>query len=605
MLNAPHAIKPHNYMDIFDYAVSTGKPDLKELIPAWMQDSRYNENIHILLLLAEYASSCKEWHTAAQLYVHTAIKTFRQDGGGDFIHHANNAILLVSGRNARLTSRADFVLYACRSGAAALRQAGYSESQSTSWLNQAVSESSRGQHAGPDNIAQALQAIEPGNAAISHRYRASIGAARSMLLHGLPPHGDGVAEDQPSRGWDSGHVHMALLLGALVLTGVLSWQFRNIIQFPHVSLFFQGSNWLGAALLWWPALLVITWIFASLESKRTRTFSVVAPRHIFASQPVISGEVISFQQDMFFHIFQFIWLPLIVIALLMFAQYETFPVHLAPIWNEASGGGTLDKFKQSLNAAYFPDFSSAQNFISCFRVALNCDSFSIILATFTTTLFTVNQLRIQRKRQTSLTTLCWWDIRISRPGWFVRLVMVGIDTFLGAIILVKITSISLVAYDIILSDGVSISYFSPDGAGGLKFVVDIFRTFSWLVFTFGVLVISSMYFHRHMTEYRSTDITMLLMYAFLVILIMIPLFILEVRLQEVRDGVLAAFPAPGGRETGSALPAAAQNLREISLLRDWNISAIRGGMLDNPMLPLGFQVMVMLTQHLLQPKALK
>ncbi len=83
----------------------------------------------------------------------------------------------------------------------------------------------------------------------------------------------------------------------------------------------------------------------------------------------------------------------------------------------------------------------------------------------------------------------------------------------------------------------------------MKFLTDIFANLSWLVFVFGVFVLASVYLHWNLLEYRQTDAIVFAVYVALVVLVMLPLFVLESRLQV--SGCFACFASltesPGRR----------------------------------------------------------
>lgn len=222
---------------------------------------------------------------------------------------------------------------------------------------------------------------------------------------------------------------------------------------------------------------------------------------------------------------------------------------------------------------------------------LSSDLVALAAAAIIAVIFMANQVRIQRERVLGDVNFYWWDRRVSKPEWTVRLGMVGVDTFLGIFLLFKIAAIALVAYQLVSTDQLKIIYFSPDGAGGMKFLMDIFKLMSWLVFLFGLFVIASVYLHWNLPEYRKTDAALLVVYLALVVLAMMPLLLLDGRLEMARDSLIMALPIPSGSLRPEAIGEAARMLRDINEIRNWGASAWSWDLLNSPMLPLAGQLL--------------
>jgi hypothetical protein len=111
-----------------------------------------------------------------------------------------------------------------------------------------------------------------------------------------------------------------------------------------------------------------------------------------------------------------------------------------------------------------------------------------------------------------------------------------------------------------------------------------------------VFVIASLYLHWNLRAYRWGDFGLIGAYVVLVIVALVPLEILEYRLgseKQTQLESLAKDPAPGAK-----LEETAQYIENVNKVRDWNVSAWKIGILGNPVLPLGFQFLVMAFQTL-------
>jgi hypothetical protein len=372
---------------------------------------------------------------------------------------------------------------------------------------------------------------------------------------------------------------------------------KDRFSFPGVSMFFLGGNWLGAALIAWPFLLFATWVFALAESRRTRTFHFMSPEHLIANKSIIRGKITSFRDDWFFHIFQFVWLPTLLIAWFLFAEYQALPGVLPQIWKSTPQRvSTLQDFLQSLGPAFWPNCPDAVGFLRKARIILASDAIGLALASAAAAVSIYRQIYIQRERIRLAKSLYWWDWRVDRPEYVVRLLMIGFISFLAIILLVKVAVISLAASELVGRDTLAVSYFASDGTGGLKFLVGIFRDLLWVVFLFGLYVIVSIYSHWNLAEYRVTDSLLFAIYIAALALMAVPLFALELRLDEAKDAYISGLMNPN--QPGS-IADAAKYLRDIATLRDWRLS-VRFGLFENPQFLLFFQAIVIVAQYTLK-----
>ncbi len=174
--------------------------------------------------------------------------------------------------------------------------------------------------------------------------------------------------------------------------------------------------------------------------------------------------------------------------------------------------------------------------------------------------------------------------------------MVGLDLFFAAFLALKIVFLLFVVYKLVDADGLEISYFSPDGVGGLKHLTNMLMYLSWLAFVFGLFVFASLYLHWNLREYRTKDFSLVGMYILFVILAVVPLGKLEYKLSREHDAQIELVKS--AKAPGSNLEDTADYVKDVDALRDWNVSALKVGILGNPVLPLGFQFIVVLFQAL-------
>jgi hypothetical protein len=114
---------------------------------------------------------------------------------------------------------------------------------------------------------------------------------------------------------------------------------------------------------------------------------------------------------------------------------------------------------------------------------------------------------------------------------------------------------------------------------------------------FGVFVFASLYLHWNLREYRATDLGLVFVYVVLVAVAVVPLGILETRLSHEKDAQLEKL-AETVKKPDLTLESAAKYLENVKAVQDWKVSAVKIGILANPVLPLGFQFVVVLFQAL-------
>lgn len=566
--------------------------EFQRILPSLSASAIEQRDTFRVLLLAGEAVRWRQWQSAAQLYAHVMVMAFDHPWDQQtLVLHSNHVLLLSHRREGRLGSAADVALYAYRRLLAALRCEGIAGRQANDWMTNALHEISAHSSSRAKAIHAALQSIAPGNGAIEPGLRPHVGQAHAMIVRTAWRISDD-ANSSIGGSLNTTKQHLLWLCVGATFAILFGWLLRDSLRFPLSSEQFAGINWLGAALISWPILLILTWVFAFFEAKRTGTLQDIHPRHLLGQNRIKAGEIMPFARDWFFHIFQFVWVPLLGISLALMSHYEGLPKAAALVWSmPQSGSGQLPRFLQALGSTNTPELANAGSTVERLRMILSSDLVALAAAAIIAVIFMANQVRIQRERVLGDVNFYWWDRRVSKPEWTVRLGMVGVDTFLGIFLLFKIAAIALVAYQLVSTDQLKIIYFSPDGAGGMKFLMDIFKLMSWLVFLFGLFVIASVYLHWNLPEYRKTDAALLVVYLALVVLAMMPLLLLDGRLEMARDSLIMALPIPSGSLRPEAIGEAARMLRDINEIRNWGASAWSWDLLNSPMLPLAGQLL--------------
>jgi hypothetical protein len=385
---------------------------------------------------------------------------------------------------------------------------------------------------------------------------------------------------------------------AVGVIAVVSGLFGHLFPLP-VGSFLERIGvgpLLRAAYLAWPLLLLVTWLFALSESLRTETFRYISPAHLFGPHGITTGEIVPFGQDWFFHVFQFVWIALLLIAWMLFSAYRDLPDWLQTVWS-SSAPTSFGAFKDSLAVQFWPHSPTWGGIWSTLMAIFASDFFALFAAIVLALTSILLQRHIQKDRDRTGTDFYWWDRRVNPTEWRIRLTMVAIDLFLASFLLVKILMTLFAAYVLVTTNALRISYFSPDGVGGLKNLTDILMYLSWVVFLFGIFVVASLYLHWNLREYRRFDLALICVYVLFLALMVAPLGILNSKFSTEKDRIVQSL-ASASSVSGQKMSDAAKYVDNLKSLDGWSVSATKVGILSNPVLALSFQLVVILIQIL-------
>jgi hypothetical protein len=544
-----------------------------------------------LLLLAEQAAHAQQWQAAAQLFSLMMVSSFDQRFTETYLLEHAKCITLLTGKHpADLRSATDLLLYGHRRLTASLHRDGMRQPHLGEWMVAAFNQLLRAPKSRTAAAHAAVAELHPRNNRITKRYQSEIGPLRRLLTCSLHPRANDVARVSVSA--QGRRLSLGLLGVALIAIALMAYRFGPSFPLPVSSLLdrYLLGGWLRAALIAWPLLLLATWLFALFESYRTRTFYFISPRHLFYPETITAGEIKGFSDDWFFHIFQFVWIALLVIAWLLFVEYQGLPGWLPSVWNQNSLRTFLDS--QTVRFLYHAPFEGG--FWSYVRAFFGSDLVALALAIAACAYSIYRQRRIQNERKSTGKDLYWWDRRINPTEWRIRLIMVGVDLFLVTFLLAKILMILFVAYELAVSKALMVSYLSPDGVGGLKDLTDWLTYLSWFVLLFGMFVFASLYLHWNLREYRRNDLALVVSYALLVVLTVAPLLILDSRLSAEKDARLQQL-ATAANQPSANLEEVGKYVRNVNSVRDWPVSAVKVAA-TGKLLPLTFQFLVILYQ---------
>jgi hypothetical protein len=561
-----------NYPSLLD-RLAASSDTLSETLAA--EANRNDNDVFRVMVLAEQAMKLRQWQAAALLFARVTLGAANSPyDEADLVKHAEHIVLLTTQQRGPFNWSTDLLLYGHRRMVAALVSDGLQPSRRDEWIIAAFGALlHQATDAEKEAVRNVVAVLHPGNYRISKHYQTEIGPASQHLTCGLAAAATAAPTNQPEG------FSVFLLLIATLGSISLGYWLSDWLSFPGVSRLLDG-RWYGTivrtAFMTWPFLLAATWAFGLYASIATRTRYFVSPYHLIRHH-IAAGQITPFNRDLFFHIFQFVWVAFLVVTWLLFKEYQDLPIWLPSIWKSPPF-----------------DTNSYLQHLDCIK--LRGDIAALFLAAVFCAGSVWNQRRIQTLRIATQVDVYWWDSRINPAESLVRRVMVGVDMFLATFLVTKVVIIVWVIYGLVKADALSIHYFSPDGVGGLKHLTNMLMYLSWIAFIFGVFVIASLYLHWNLRAYRWGDFGLIGAYVVLVIVALVPLEILEYRLgseKQTQLESLAKDPAPGAK-----LEETAQYIENVNKVRDWNVSAWKIGILGNPVLPLGFQFLVMAFQTL-------
>jgi hypothetical protein len=577
----------------------------REWLPNSTKELLQSPNASEALLLAEYCSLWREWHAAAELYVLTLVLGAQDAQSAPtpgIVAGAGEIVLLVRKVDPKISSFGDFVTYCCVRLRESLSKAGVERTEHLTWAQDAFG--STLEHL---NFSQSLlqcceDALLDTKQTLSEARAPQVGYAREIVASALQAD---YQRDARSWGLPLLLLHGVAFVLACAAVSFFAAAMRGIVAYPAASRLFDNdmSNILGAVLLAWPLLLVCTWIFAWREAVRTRTYDRISALFVGDKFRISAGQIVPFKRDWYFHVYQFVWIPILLICLRVFSQFsdlqDTLEKRQDKIWaNSDTSGETLDRFLAAIQPHLDIVPIAGPGYLAQFRHVLTSDWLAITVAgiAFFYTLW--NQRRVQRRRIEKMVGLHWWDRRINPVEWRVRVAMLCIDHTLLAFLMVKVVAIATVTYMLITSNNLKLDYFAPDGVAGLRFIADIFFTLAWLVIMYGALVFASVYVHWNHAEYRGSDFVLLTIYCVLFALIMTPLAALERRIGAEEVQVLAGLAAHAPKLDGSDPVAMTNHLRNLAAVRDWPVSAIGIGAFRSPTLIMLLQAAVLIGGYL-------
>jgi hypothetical protein len=113
----------------------------------------------------------------------------------------------------------------------------------------------------------------------------------------------------------------------------------------------------------------------------------------------------------------------------------------------------------------------------------------------------VMQISTQLARINVMEIMYWWDWRISKPIFIIRLIMVGLDVYLAVIIVYRGAIGIVFTKKFFGLIKLTPRPLHPDKAGGLGIIGKVCLSFTWPLLVIGIILASSFFFHEEATYF--------------------------------------------------------------------------------------------------------
>tara|TARA_R110000868_G_scaffold10654_13_gene51883 strand:+ start:13327 stop:15015 length:1689 start_codon:yes stop_codon:yes gene_type:complete len=340
---------------------------------------------------------------------------------------------------------------------------------------------------------------------------------RTAQLYGLMRQSPTTSVVRPrTQKW--AHPVLAMMFAAAPLVAVLLGAHPPMPTTEHNLL--PAGLWLAMVWLWIP-LLLSTWAAMAINAARTGARRFVPPEYLFKNRRIITGHHQGFDRDVFFHVFAFIWIPLLGVLALAESQ---LPAFLSAIRepHQSINDGMIENLLRAGSSSIVEAWARA----GIAGVFFNTRT-GYVAATLMALFSLRKQSLIQNERIASSIDIYWWDIRLGRPVWVTRWLIVGVTMFFATIAIQKIGLFLTISTLGAANSELSIDLLHPDGVAGMSGIRDAINTNAWVALIFGVLVLSSWYLHQGLPQYQWTDRAMGMVYALIVVCaVVLPFYML-------------------------------------------------------------------------------
>lgn len=274
------------------------------------------------------------------------------------------------------------------------------------------------------------------------------------------------------------HTIVALLLvfdsSIFFLPGRVEIKQLNLIL--NFNIFFQIAKY-------WILALSATWLILLLVARKTKVFLDFEYKP--SKDMKTERKYVGFINDRYYTFHQFMLLPVLIIFVIIYSRFDSylqFGLAKGIIQSSASQQSLQQLMVQFTRWTKYFLFLAPLAFIGGF----------------------LHQLYILRKRK-DWEDIFWWDWRINKLTYSIRILFVGIDYFMLAIILVHSVIFSFIIRTLGEKRILKYYLFDPKNSGGFSPLAEVSGLINFLFVFLLLLGILSSIHHRNLPSYRLTD----------------------------------------------------------------------------------------------------
>ena len=236
----------------------------------------------------------------------------------------------------------------------------------------------------------------------------------------------------------------------------------------------------------WPLLLVLTWCSLLLLAVNFGVFREIPAELREGISRTDPKAVPGFLQDPFYTIWQFFWIPLVFTIIYAFRKVP-YTINYF-----------LSLSKKDPEAVRIPE--AFDHLLQWFKNKLG-SYWQWILAAVGGSAAMLMQINTQLSRFRSMDIMYWWDWRISKTIFMIRLIMVGVDIFFAIFILYR--SVWCIVFIRRFLNLVKLKPrpLHPDKAGGFAIIGRLCFSFTTPLLVIGMVIATSYLFHEEATYF--------------------------------------------------------------------------------------------------------
>ena len=278
---------------------------------------------------------------------------------------------------------------------------------------------------------------------------------------------------------------------------------------------------------YWPGLLVATWLLLLFVAYLKGVLMEIPPELRIGITGETTQDIPGFFQDPFYTIFQFFWLPFVWLCIY---SIIILPKNINNLWIHKVIG-----HKEAKNEVGV--FQKIESLIKSFNKSIN-RNWPWIIGIVIGIVSMGNQVFIQAKRIIMMDIIYWWDWRICKLIYIVRLLMVGFDMILASVITIKLAQAVWFVRKLSKEFDFIPLPFHPDKAGGFSPIGKQCLSFIYPLLVIGLTLATSFLFHKEVIYLLVNTLIVFIYAASVVFTFFYPLMEIHFKLDKFKKELL-------------------------------------------------------------------